>query len=382
MVRTIATLSLFALLAGGSLASSATADDVPAPAPAPGRAPVVSRVEARTFASREDAAKALVEALEKNDDAALQALLGGPDADLVQSGADDAVRRERAALAAEARRKTDFEEQPDGRVLVTVGETDYPLALPLVRAGDRWRVDADAGRKELLARRIGEHEVEAIGTCLAYAEAQEAYASKDRDGDGAREYAQRLRSTPGTHDGLFWVSDAEDDRSPAASDLSPLKDALEAGAAPRAPFNGYYWRVLTAQGPHAPGGAYSYVIHDDMVAGYALLAVPAVHRNTGVKSFLVSRHGKVYEKDLGPDTLRQGAAILSFDPDETWRVVDDATLRLAAGTSPDDAPFLDGHVSPATPTGASVPAAPNTPDVPRDDAPRAPGAPCPGAPRR
>jgi hypothetical protein len=352
---------------------SARADDAaPAAVTRPGTA------AARTFATREEAAKAIVDALERNDDAALRAIVGTDDADLVQSGADEAVRRERLALASEARRKTGFDEQSDGRVLVTVGDTDYPLAMPLVRDGDRWKVDVEAGRRELLARRIGEHEIEAIGTCLAYADAQEEYAKKDRDGDGVREYAQRLRSTPGTHDGLWWDASEGEEESPAGPDLSPLKDALEPAASRRTPFNGYYWRILSAQGPSAPGGPYTYVVNGNMVAGYALLAVPAVWRNTGVKSFLVSRHGKVYEKDLGPDTLRIGGSILAFDPDPSWRELDERTIRIAAGTRPEDAPFLEGaEVSPAVPLGSKT-------DVPATADPAGPGRdePCPKEPVR
>ncbi len=170
-------------------------------------------------------------------------------------------------MAAAAKVKLSLERQADGHVVIVVGRTEYPLAIPLVAKDGRWRADAAAGRQELLARLIGEHELEAVGVCLAYADAQVAYASKDRNGDGVKEYAQRLVSTPGSYDGLYWDSTADEEPSPAGPGLTPLREALTTAAAPAAPFNGYFWRILTSQGSHAPGGAYSYVINGRMIAG-------------------------------------------------------------------------------------------------------------------
>ena len=324
-----------AMAAGIALAGPSRADDK-APAPA------ASAAGPKTFATPEEAAKALFQAMEANDDATLRSLVGPESEDLAQDPKDPVVQKERAEMAAAAKTKLSLEKQADGSVLLVIGSMEYPLAVPLVKAGGVWRFDAEAGRKELLARRIGEHEMEAIGICLAYVDAQVAYAQKDRNGDGVREFAQKILSTPGQKDGLYWESAEGEEASPAGPELTPFKQALASDSAKKAPFNGYYWRILSAQGPHAPGGAFSYVINGRMIAGFALVAVPAVHRNTGVMSFMVSNQGKVYEKDLGPDTLKVAAAIDAFDPDETWREVDEKTLRAAEGTSPADAPFVEG----------------------------------------
>jgi hypothetical protein len=202
-----------------------------------------------------------------------------------------------------------------------------------------------------------------------------------------KEYAQRIVSTPGARDGLHWKAEDDVDDAPIGVALSPLRDALEPTSAPRTPpFNGYYWRVLSAQGPNAPGGAHSYVINGNMIAGFALLGVPAVHRNTGVMSFLVSHHGKVLEKDLGPDTLKAAAAIDAFDPDASWRQVDARTLADAGNSTPADAAFRDGPtppdaVSPAVQTGG-VPAPGAFPAAPAGGAKPADGSRCPPQPER
>ena len=343
-----------------AVASPAASADVGVPAP-------THPSLGKGFESPEAAAKALFDAFEANDDVALRAIMGPGNDDLVQDGKDPIVHcaARRAGRGREGRRLT-LEKQADGQVVLVVGTMDYPLAIPLVAKDGVWRADAAAGRHELLARRIGEHEFEAIGVCLAYADAQVEYASKDRNDDGVKEYAQRLVSTPGTKDGLSWESAPDEEASPAGPELTPFREALTPDATPIAPFNGYYWRILTAQGAHAPGGAYSYVINGRMIAGFALLAVPAVHRNTGVMSFLVSNQGKVYEKDLGPDTLKVAAGIEAFDPDPSWRVVDEATLRAAAATSPEDAAFVEK--SPSAPSRRAPWRPPGRPRPPRSAA--------------
>jgi hypothetical protein len=365
-------------LAVATAAGPTRADDArpaPPPAAAPAAAPRAG-TPPKTFPSVEEAAKALFAAFESNDDAALRAIAGPGNEDLVQDGKDAAVAAQRRELARAAKSRLSFDrDDSDGRVLLVVGEVEYPLALPLVRADGGWRIDPEAGRRELLARRIGENELEAVGIALAYADAQVAYAREDRDGDGVREYAQRIASTPGARDGLRWDATDGEEESPLAGPLAPLREALEPTATPKPPpFNGYYWRVLHGQGPSAPGGAHSYLVNGNMIAGFALLGVPAAHRNTGVMSFLVSHHGKVFEKDLGPDTLRAAAAIEVFEPDASWREVDERTRHDAADSSPDDAPFRGdgpgGPVSPATPAGGTP--APGSVPAPR------PGGACPG----
>ena len=285
--------------------------------------------EPKAFDSKEDAAKALIEAAAKNDDAALKDLAGDDEEDVVQDGKDPQVKKDRAMFAAAATKKLRYEEK-DGNVTLVVGDEEWPFPIPLVQEKGKWVFDADEGRDEILARRIGQNELRAIRVCREYVEAQVEYASKDRDGDGVREYAQRLASTPGTHDGLWWPAADGEEQSPVADELAPLKAYLsvDAGAAP-APFMGYFWRVLTNQGPGAPGGAYSYVINGNMIAGFALIGVPASYRKTSITSLMVSNHGTVYQRDLGPDSLRIAAGIETFDP-QGWTPVPAPDLSASA----------------------------------------------------
>ena len=248
----------------------------------------------------------------------------------MQSGRDPQVQKDRAAFVAAAGKKLTFEEK-DGKVTLVVGTEEWPFPVPLVQSGAKWHFDAVEGREEILARRIGRNELVAIRVCRDYAAAQVEYASKDRDGDKVREYAQHLISTAGTHDGLWWPAVEGGEASPLATELAPYREYLANPSGVPVPFNGYFWRILTAQGEHAPGGAYSYVINGNMIAGFALIGVPAVYRNTGVMTLVVSNHGTIYQKDLGPTTLEAAKAITTFDPDETWSEVEPADLA-ASGT--------------------------------------------------
>jgi hypothetical protein len=318
----LGTAALGALVLGPP--ASAGAEE---PRPAGAAAPAAA---AKTFASREEAAKALVDAAASNDDAALTALAGGGAADLVQSGRDPTVARDRAMFADAAKKKLAFEEK-DGRVTLVVGDEEWPFPIPLVQSEGRWRFDAEEGRDEVLARRIGRNELGAIAICRKYVEAQVEYASKDRDGDRVREYAQRLVSTPGAQDGLWWPKTEGGDASPLHDELAPLRSFLPGSpSASPTPLMGYYWRILGWQGSNAPGGAHDYRINGNMIAGFALLGVPASYEDTGIKSVLVSHHGTIYEKDLGPRTLDVARSIVAFDPDASWTPVGDADLAAAA----------------------------------------------------
>jgi hypothetical protein len=327
-----------AAVALGAGALSARAEDPrPAPGGAPARAPAGAPAAAapaaqpapKTFASKEEAAKALIEAAEKNDDAALTALAGGGAADVVQSGRDPEVAKDRAAFAAAAKKKLTFE-QRDGDVVLVVGDEEWPFPIPLVEEDGKWSFDAEEGRQEILARRIGGNELHAIKACRAFVAAQVEYASKDRDGDKVREFAMRLISTPGQKNGLYWPSAPGEDASPLADEMAPYTAYVADPARGPAPFHGYYWRILTAQGAHAPGGAHSYVINGNMIAGCALVAVPAVYRNTGVMTLIVSHHGTVYQRDLGAGTLEVARCIEAFDPDPSWTEVPAADLAASA----------------------------------------------------
>lgn len=210
---------------------------------------------------------------------------------------------------------------PD-RMTVVVGSQGWPMPIPLVKGTQGWSFDVDAGLEEITNRRIGNHELGAIALCRAYMDAQRAYAAADRDGDQVLEYAQKLASTPGQHDGLYWQPAADGEISP----FGPLAASAEQYLGERKadePYRGYYFRILTGQGANPPGGRYDYIINGNMIAGYGLLAWPADYGRSGIMTFQCSHHGKVFEKDLGPDTTKLAAAITAFDPDQTWAAVRD-----------------------------------------------------------
>lgn len=305
-----------ALLAGATPSPRAVLAEDPASSP---------ERTALAFATPNEAIQALVDACDKNDDKALLALCGAGSGDLVAEGADPRVAKERKAFADAAKAKVAFLPSADDPsvVEVDVGEDGWPAPFPVVKGEDgRWRLDSAAAREEMLRRRIGADELAAIDVCRDYLDAQVDYASEDRDGDGVREYAQRLRSTPGQEDGLSWPSDAAQGEAPSPFDdaVTPLHDFL-AGAAQEPPFTGYCYEILTAQGAHAPGGAHSYVINGNMIAGFALVAVPAEYGRSGVMTFLLSHHGKLFQKDLGEQSLEVVKGMAEFDPDSTWTEV-------------------------------------------------------------
>jgi hypothetical protein len=282
-----------------------------APEPAPAQ---------RTFASPEAAAQALVDALGKaEDEAPFQALFGTARYDELR-GSTDAVewREDRLELHRAAQEKLTIRKDADDLAVLVLGLKAWPFPIPLVQQSGSWRFDTDAGVDEILNRRIGEHELAAIELLRAYVDAQVEYASVDRDGDEVLEYAQRLLSPIGTKEGLYWPDEG--------SDPSPFGEFVaSASAAPYAgqgkvgdPYRGYYFAVLTQQGAHAPGAAYSYVINGNMIAGFALLAFPAEYGKSGIMTFAVSHQGRVYQKDLGPKTTELARSLRSYDPDDTW----------------------------------------------------------------
>ena len=321
----------------------------------------------RTFAKPAEAVLAWISAFETNDNAALAALLGSEGADLVPDGKDVRVAEERRRLARLARTSWAFDrtKEADGILRVEVGVERLPLAIPVARVDGTWRFDAAAGRAELLARRVGRNELEAIGLCRQYLEMQVEYAAEDRDADGVREYAQRVASTPGTQDGLYWETPGGENMEP-----SPLGIALATigdQGADAVPHGGYRWSILKAQGAHAPGGAYGYVLNGNMIAGFALVAAPAEYRLTGVMTFLVSNHGKVFQKDLGATTGTVVAAMDAFDPDDTWTEVVDAdvaALEASRGGSDDTVPVGPNCVRPPAPTSVEARPAGTQPGAP------------------
>jgi hypothetical protein len=213
----------------------------------------------------------------------------------------------------------------DAKAVLSVGEKDWPLSIPVIKKGSTWVFDTKAGKEEILNRRIGMNELSIIKSCEAYVDAQQEYALKDNDGDGLFEYAQKFISTPGKKDGLYWETKEGEELSP----LGPIAaDAAKEGYGKKPmssrgnPYHGYHFKILKAQGKNAPGGAYDYVVNGNMIGGFALVAWPAQYGNSGVMTFLVSHTGVVYEKNLGKNTAKTVEAMKLFNPDKTWTKVE------------------------------------------------------------
>ena len=273
----------------------------------------------KTFPSPDDAAKALVEAAAQPGLQALLEVFGAGSKDLFLAGEHGEALRKAFVEAAAKKVSVDTDNTNLGRGIIEVGENGWPFPVPVVSKDGEWQFDIDEGRREIAARRLGANELAAISACLGYIEAQQEYASVDRNNDGMLEYAQRILSTPGKKDGLYW--DGTD--SPVAGVITKaIADGHQPG---KEPFRGYYFRTLRAQGPDAEGGAMNYVVNNKwMIGGYALLAWPAEYGVSGVRTFIVSHHGVIYEKDLGMSTATAAAAIKRFNPDRSWSVVMDA----------------------------------------------------------
>jgi len=273
----------------------------------------------QVFQTPEDAAVALANAIKSGAGKDLLKVLGRDAEDIMASGDEVADResRERFVGAYDARHNVIIEGE---KAFLIVGTDDFPLPIPLTRQKAGWKFDTVAGRLEILYRRIGRNELDAIQTCLAYVDAQNEYAEKDRAGAGAGVYAQRIVSTSGNKDGLYWLS-SDGDASPLGEFVARASaEGYKAGAT-RTPYHGYYYRILTQQGPNGPGGALDYGVKGKMIGGFALVAYPAEYGNSGVMTFLVNHSGTVYQKDLGDYTMTLVKRMMWFDPDQTWKKV-------------------------------------------------------------
>lgn len=272
----------------------------------------------QAYPSPEEAAAALAAALKTGTRSAVLKVLGKGGEDIVVSGDDvaDAEMRQRFLSAYETKHSIKVEGNKQATLIL--GADDFPFPIPLFNNRTGWEFDTAAGRIEILYRRIGRNELDAIQTCLAFVDAQNEYADKDR-GDGAGVYAQNIVSSPGKKDGLFWRD--ERDPSPLGKFAAQASaDGYKVGEQP-APYHGYYFRILRGQGSDAPGGAFNYVVRGKMIGGFALIATPAEYGNSGVMTFLVNHAGVVYQKDLGKQTERLARRIIVFDPDQTWKKV-------------------------------------------------------------
>jgi hypothetical protein len=274
----------------------------------------------QVFASPDAAADALVKAASARNPGFVETIFGPGARDILSSGDSEEDERRLSAFVDAARDGTKLESPaPDKRVLV-LGQAGWPFPVPLVKQGGGWAFDIQAGREELINRTIGFNEFSAILACKAYVEAQREYFREDRDGDGLQQYAQRIVSRPGRHDGLYWPPASQSDRSPLDDRISGdvASRAANASRAPE-PYRGYYFKVLKSQGKAAPGGAYDYVANGRMLFGFALVAFPAEWGRTGVMTFVCNQQGRVYQKNLGPDTVEEGRAMVRYNPDPSWK---------------------------------------------------------------
>ena len=278
----------------------------------------------KTFATPEEAVKAAVAAAKADNKPELIAIFGPEAEEILSSGDPVADRQQRQVVLAAFTQGWRVENRKGGGKEVIVGDEDWPFPIPLVKETAGWRFDTAAGKEEVLARRIGRNELSVIGICRTYGDGQKVYASAGHDGKPAGTYAQKIRSEAGKQDGLYWATKPGEPLSPlgelAAEAAEEGYKADPSKTGPQ-PFHGYYFRILTAQGAAAPGGAKSYVVNGDMTGGYALVAWPAEYANSGIMTFTVNHDGILYQKDLGEETAKMAGAMKEYNPDKTWKKV-------------------------------------------------------------
>ncbi len=284
--------------------------------------PLSAAASQKLFSSPEDALKGLVEAVKAKDKTALDQIFG-PNAKELRSSDEVQAAAEFEEFTKHVAEKTSLVKENDSKVIIYIGNENWPFPIPLVKMKNQWFFDTEAGKEEVLNRRIGEDELTAMLVCRTYVKAQREYVLRDWDGDGILAYAQKLRSDPGKKNGLFWRHTPGEAASPlgelvAQARVEGYKKAKSVFKEQPTPFHGYYFKILTEQGEHAPGGKYNYIINGNMVGGFGLVAFPSNWGKSGVMAFIVNQQGKVFQKNLGPDTLKTAQEMQSYDPDETW----------------------------------------------------------------
>ncbi|EEF60843.1 conserved hypothetical protein [Pedosphaera parvula Ellin514] len=281
----------------------------------------------RTFASPEEAVTALANAVESTNREAMHVIFGSSWTNLVNPDKVEA-RNEFNRFSKALNESHHLVPQSNTNQTLEVGNANWPFPVPIVQKDGRWYYDTDAGVEELSNRRIGEDELKTLKAVRAYVEAQREYASLDHDGSGVLKYAQKLISSPGKKDGLYWPPDLDGETSPLGPLMANAQEkgyeikSKEAGAEPQ-PFQGYYYKILTRQGAHAPGGKYDYIINGNMIGGFALVAWPAEYGRSGIMTFVVNQNGRVYQKDLGPRTEAIVKGMKEYNPDKSWMVSSD-----------------------------------------------------------
>lgn len=281
----------------------------------------------KSFPAPEAATQALIDAVKAGNENEMLAILGPSLKEWIESGDPVADKQIRDKFVEAYGQKHSFEsKEPNISILVT-GDDDFPFPIPLVKSGDQWSFDPELGKQEIIDRRVGENELDTIQTLLAITDAQNDYAALDPEGKGARAYAKKFISSPGKRDGLYWPTSNSEPQSPLGELAA---EAAQSGYQPNAkrspdtmtPFHGYYFRMLTEQGEHAPGGAHPYIVNGRMIGGFAVIAWPARYGVSGYKTFMVSHDQVVHEADLGPDTATIASGIRSFNPGEGWTKVE------------------------------------------------------------
>ena len=283
---------------------------------------VAASPDQRAFVSPGEAVQALVQAVKAGDMEALAAILGPQGRDLISSGDAVADKQERAHFVRAYEQSNNLERPTETKAVLVIGRDKWPLPIPVIKEGETWRFDTAAGKEEILSRRIGQNELSAIQVCLAYVDAQREYARVPREGDRLLTYAMKFHSDEGRKNGLYWPTKEGEAMSPlgvlVANARAEGYSQKDSGGTPT-PYHGYLYRIMTAEGPNAPGGAYDYVVNGKMIGGFALVAYPAQYGVSGVMTFIVNHEGVMYQKDLGADTENTARAIEKYNPDKTWK---------------------------------------------------------------
>jgi hypothetical protein len=277
--------------------------------------------QGKAFSSAEEAVKVLIDACKRNDTQELLAILGPEGKDIVSSGDDVADKTNLTHFVQEYEAKNRLEQKTPEAAVLYVGQGDWPFPVPIEKSGEKWYFDAAAGKEEILNRRIGRNELSVIQVMHTYVDAQREYASrKDRGGNTSIEFAQKIRSDEGKKNGLYWPAKEGEEMSPFGPlAAQAVKEGYKRKKDAPMPYHGYYYKILKAQGKKASGGEYDYVSDGKMILGFALVAWPAEHGNSGIMTFIVNQDDIVYQKDLGPNTEKMASAMEKYNPDETWK---------------------------------------------------------------